>query len=154
MMKADFSNVEPMVYKSRISVPYHWWAGETASTFFLSLKNEKKISGTKCSSCGRVFLPPRKTCPTCFTPNREWVSVGPGGEVVSYTVVRRQLAALSRKVPVIFGLIKLDGAGTCMLHVLDEVKPEELKIGMRVVAKFSDKPKGHISDIEYFKPVK
>ena len=79
--------------------------------------------------------------------------MGPEGELVSFTVARRQLAALSKKAPVIFGLIKLDGADTALLHMIGEVDPGKVKIGIRLEAKFSDDRKGGILDIEYFRPV-
>ncbi len=153
-MKDEFAGVEPAVYKSAINVPYHWWAGETATRFFAAIRDEQKIYGTGCSKCGKVFLPPRKTCINCFTHNEEWVALSHEGELLSFTVARRQLAALPAKAPVIYGLIKLDGADTALLHMLGEVAPSDVKIGMRVIAKFAREPKGAITDIDYFKPVK
>ena len=41
-----------------------------------------------------------------------------------------------------------------MLHYLDEVKPEDVTIGMRVKAVFAETRKGTIRDISHFKPVK
>lgn len=147
-----FRGIEPLVHRSRINVPYSWWAGDTASRFLVALRDDRKILGTRCEACSRTFVPPRKTCPVCFGENETWVEVSSRGVVESFTVVRRQLAALARKVPVIFGLIRLDGADTAILHYIDEVAPEALRIGMRVTACFSDAPQGHITDISHFKP--
>jgi uncharacterized protein len=154
-MTDPFEGIEPMVYRSKINIPYSWWAGDTASKFYSTLRDEKKIIGTRCSACDKVFLPPRKVCPSCFTENREWVRLSDQGALLSFTVARRRLAAIpkDRKIPVIWGLIKLDGADTAMLHYLDEVKPENVTIGMRVKAVFSEVRKGTIHDISHFKPV-
>ena len=148
-----FEGIEPMVYKSRINVPYNWWAGDTASKFLIAIRDEQKILGTRCDQCEWVFLPPRKTCPTCFTENREWVEVSDIGVLQAFTVARRQLASLSKKVPVCFGLIKLEGADTALLHYLGEVDPDEIKIGMRVKARFAEERQGLITDIDYFRPL-
>lgn len=153
-MSDIFDNVEPMVYESRINVPYHWWAGETASRFFTSLRDEKKIMGTKCMKCEKTYVPPRKTCPKCFTENEEWKEVSPQGTLVTFTVVRRHLASLPKKPPIIYGLIHLEGADTYILHVVDEVKPEDMAIGMKLQAKFAQERTGTIFDIEYFRPAK
>ena len=155
-MSDQFQGIEPMVYQSKINVPYSWWAGDTATRFFVALRDEKKITATKCDACGKVFLPPRKVCPSCFTENKNWVNISDEGTVISFSVARRQLAAIphDRKIPVIWGLIKLDGADTALLHYLDEVKPEEVVIGMRVKAVFSETRKGNIRDISHFQPVK
>jgi uncharacterized protein len=147
-----FADVTPLVHHSGIGVPYSWWAGETASRFFHALRDERKIYGTRCASCGKVFLPPRKTCPSCFTPNEQWVELGPEGELVAFTVARRQLAALPHPAPVIFGLIKLDGASTALLHHLGEIAPEQVKIGMRVKPRFAPHRTGAITDIACFIP--
>jgi hypothetical protein len=154
-MSDPFKGIEPMVYQSKINVPYSWWAGDTASKFYITLRDEKKIMGTKCGTCNKVFLPPRKVCPSCFTENREWVTLSDEGTVLSFTVARRRFAAIpnNKKVPVIWGLIKLDGADTAMLHYLDEIKPENVTIGMRVKAVFSEVLQGTIRDISHFKPV-
>jgi uncharacterized OB-fold protein len=49
--------------------------------------------------------------------------------------------------------VKLDGADTGMVHFIGEVKPADIKIGMKVKAVFKDKREGNILDIKYFKPV-
>jgi len=152
-MVQELDNWEPLIHQSQISVPYDWWAGETAGRFFAVIRDEQKILGTECTQCKRVFVPPRKTCPECFSEKTTWKEVGPEGELVAFTVVRRQLAALSKKTPVIFGLIQLDGADTALMHIVGEVKPNQVKIGMRIAAKFSDDRKGGILDIDYFRPI-
>ncbi|HPG49958.1 MAG TPA: Zn-ribbon domain-containing OB-fold protein [Spirochaetota bacterium] len=155
-MADQFKGIEPMVYNSKINVPYSWWAGDTASRFFISLRDEKKIIATRCGTCRKTFLPPRKSCPTCFTENTEWVNVSDEGTVLSFTVARRKFAAIpaDRKMPVIWALIRLEGADTALLHYLDDVKPEDVKIGMRVKAVFAEERKATIRDISHFKPVR
>lgn len=153
-MNDIFEKIEPMVYQSKISVPYHWWAGDTAGKFLTSLRDHAKILGKKCKTCNRVFIPPRKVCPLCFVDNPDWVELSNDATVTAFTIARRQLAALPAKVPLIFGLMQLDGADTAMLHRIDEIEPEEVSIGMRVTAHFATQRTGTIKDIAYFKPIK
>ena len=154
VLDQGFDGIEPMVFESKISVPYSWWAGDTATFFLKGLRDEKKIRALKCSSCGKTYIPPRKTCPVCFVPNNEWKDLTGVGIVQSFTITRRQLAAISKKVPVIYALIKLDGADTAMLHYIEGISPEEMKIGIKVKAEFAQDRKGTIQDIAFFKPVK
>jgi len=154
IMSDIFKGVEPMVLKSKINVPYHWWAGDTASKFLVALRDGQAITGTRCVKCRKVYVPPRKSCPVCFNAETEWVDLSGEGTVVTFTVTRRQRAALQGKAPVIFALIKLDGADTAMLHRLGGVKPEDVKIGMRVKAVFAGERKARVQDIEHFTPVK
>ncbi|RPJ16438.1 MAG: Zn-ribbon domain-containing OB-fold protein [Desulfobacteraceae bacterium] len=151
-MTGIFDGVEPMVVRSRINVPYTWWAGETAGAFFTALRDEKKITGRKCAKCGKTYVPPRKVCPVCFEDGMEWVEVSTNGTLESFTIVRRQLASLPRKVPVVFGLIRLDGADTSVLHYVEAGDLGMIKIGMRLAAKFCDERNGSINDIECFFP--
>jgi uncharacterized OB-fold protein len=151
-MCADLSGIEPVIYKSGINVPYHWWAGDTASAFLTALRDRQTITAIKCGSCGMVFVPPRKTCPQCFTPNTQWLEVGPLGTVTAFTVARKQLAAIKDTVPVVFALVKLDGASTSMLHKLLLQNPSLAKAGMRVKPRFAQDRTGTILDIQGFEP--
>ncbi|MBF0101706.1 MAG: Zn-ribbon domain-containing OB-fold protein, partial [Desulfobacterales bacterium] len=152
-MEVNFSEVTPMIYESGINVPYHWWAGKTATRFYTVIRDESKIMATTCRVCKQVFVPPRKVCPACFVDADQWIEVSSSGTILTYTIARRQLSALPKKVPVIFALIQLDGATTSLLHYVDEIRPEDVKIGLRVKAKFSANPVGGIMDIDYFRPI-
>ena len=83
----------------------------------------------------------------------EWVDLSNSGTVTAFTVARRQFASLSVKVPVIFGLVHLDGADTSLLHYIKGVKPEEVAIGMRVEAEYAGERTGTINDITCFRAV-
>jgi len=146
------NRVEPMVYQSQISVPYSWWAGETAGRFLKTLRDRQTIMGTRCERCDRVFVPPRKTCPTCFTENKAWTAVSDEGTVTAFTVARRQLAAIPQPVPVVLALIRLDGADTALLHTIGRVDPDRVSIGMRVRARFSRDAGATMAAISHFEP--
>lgn len=148
-----FINTTPMTLESQINVPYHWWAGDTASRFYAALRDDARLTATRCKDCGTVTVPPRKSCPQCFTQHAEWVTLPGTGTVASFTVARRQLAALPKPVPVIFALISLDGADTALLHHLDDIAPEAVHIGLRVTPVFAETRTGSIMDIRHFKPL-
>jgi hypothetical protein len=152
-MSNVWDSVEPRVYESRIKVPYTWQAGETASQFLLSLKNEKKFLGKKCDKCTKVLVPPRKVCPYCFVETADWADVSDEGVVETFAVMRRDTGILPAEPPFVYAVIKLDGADTGLVHILGEVKPEEVKEGLRVKAVFSEERTGTILDIQHFKPV-
>lgn len=148
----DLGKVAPQVYQSKINVPYSWWAGDTAAAFFAHLA-EKSIVAGRCEACGAISVPPRKACPGCGGSAIAEKALPGGGTVTGFTVARRKLAALgTKKVPVIFALIALDGAENAFLHIIDGCAPEDVKIGMRVKPVFADEPKGGILDIAHFEP--
>jgi len=153
-MNKWLETVESLVYESRIKVPYTWSVGETGSRFLIGLRDHKKIFGTRCLKCDKVYLPPRKNCGQCFSENLEWVELGSQGTLITYTMVRYESSAMPMKPPFAYGIILLDGASTGMVHFLGEVDPEEIKPGMRVEAVFKEERIGDILDIRYFRPVK
>ncbi len=153
-MNKWLETVKPLVYESRIKVPYTWSVGETGSRFLIELRDYKKIFGTKCLKCDKVYLPPRKTCGQCFSENLEWVELSSQGALITYTIVWYKSSAMPMKPPFAYGIIQLDGASTGLVHLLGEVNFEEIKPGMRVEAVFKDERIGDIMDIRYFRPVR
>jgi uncharacterized OB-fold protein len=152
-MSDYWDKVEPLVYESRIKIPYSWQAGETASHFLLNLKDKLKFQGKKCNKCSKVLIPPRKTCPYCFAETGDWVDVSGEGVVETFTIVRRDTGIMPAKVPFAYAIIKLDGADTGFIHMLGGVDLDEIKEGMRVKAVFSEQREGKLLDIKYFEPV-
>ena len=122
---------------------YSHSAGPVRSKFLLHLRDDRKIMGTRCPSCQKVFVPARPTCHACFADMTEWVPVSDEGTVESYTVT-------SGEEPAAFGIIKLDGADTGIVHKLGGMKLEEIRAGTRVKAVFAAERRGDIRDIEYF----
>ena len=153
-MKNWLETVEPLVYESRIKVPYTWSVGEVGSRFLTELRDHKKIYGTRCPKCDRVYLPPKKTCGQCFLNFQEWMEVGPQGTLITHTVVHYESPVMPMKPPFAYGIILLDKASTGLVHLLDEVKFEEIKTGMKFEPVFKEKRTGDIMDIRYFRPIK
>ena len=149
------SGVEPMVYSGRIRMPYQWSAGETGSRFFIQLRDYGRIWGARCPLCGLVFVPPRKVCGRCLTDIGEWVELPHTGMLQTFTVVHRHLPKIHPvDPPFIYGIIRLEGADSGLIHLLGEVDPGEIVSGMRVQAVLKEKRErqGNLLDIKYFKP--
>jgi hypothetical protein len=144
---------ENIVLHSALNIPYSWAAGQHATRFYREIAEQRKIFGTRCPECRRVLAPARKSCSRCFADTTDWVEVGPGGRVKSFTIVHYAEPALQpMPPPFAYGLIQLDGADTAFIHLLAEVNLREIKTGMRVEAVFADEPKGTILDIKFFRP--
>jgi len=141
--------VEPLTLKGQIAVPYTWWAGETGSKFLVSIRDEKKILGTKCKECGTVYVPPRKNCGRCFVDVGEWVDIGDEGVIEAHTIVHYAHPMQPVKPPFAYALIKLDGADVCFLHLVKK-NLDKIRNGLRVKAKFKAERTGHILDIDSF----
>ncbi len=154
-MALEYDKKDCFIVEGKLALPYSYFAGRVGSTFITTLRDKKKILGVKCPVCNKVYLPPRQTCERDLTDIRDnWVEVQPSGEVVNFTVVRYDDKYLPRKAPFVLALIKLDGADTPIVHILDGVSPEEVVIGMKVEAVFSSSPTNTILDIAHFAPKK
>ena len=122
--------------------------GPVMSKFFEAL-GEQKILGTK-SSTGKVFSPAAEFDPETHESLKEIVEVGPGGAVESFSWIETPQHHHLIKEPFAFALIKLDGADTCMLHMVANCNEADLSIGSRVTANWSEVQDQRITDIKFF----
>lgn len=149
---------KPRTIAYRAVLPFRYSAGRAASRFFAELRDNKRIMATRCSGCGKAYVPPRPVCGECYLPLEEWVEVGPGGTLVGYTVVTfpflDPLTGRQRPVPYGYGFIVLDGAATKIQHFIDETDIGKLRAGMRVEPVFKSERQGNFADIETFRIVR
>jgi uncharacterized OB-fold protein len=135
---------------------YAWDAGIAIGRYLQGLKAGKLI-GRHCPECGRVLIPPRMSCECCFCPTDRWVDLEDTGTVITFSLCYVTWDMVRRKEPQIPAVIEIDGAspGMGIMHLLDEVDPEAVKIGMRVQAvwKPAEERIGAITDIKYFRPL-
>jgi len=155
-------NIDLLSIPGSWNITYNYAAGYTASRFFLALRDEEKILATRCPACARTLLPPRSYCDRCFRACETWREVGPEGAVVSFTINHRRSPGIDREPPFMIALVRLDGADTNLIHVVegcDLAHPEEVldrvRAGLRVRAEFRprDKRVGQILDIQCFRVI-
>ena len=79
----------PFEVDQRIKVHSNYYAGKMGSTFYSTLRDEKRILGIKCEKCDKVYWPPRETCVRCFSllTHDDMTEIGPQGTLESYTIV-------------------------------------------------------------------
>jgi len=141
----------------RPRIKYSWSAGVAMSRFLEELKNGR-ILATTCNKCKRIMVPPRVFCEQCFKPTDGWAYVRDTGRMNTFSISHIGGDASRIKEPIVVAVIELDGAskGMGILHVMGEVKPEDVRFDMKVKAVWKS-PKertGAITDIKYFKPLK
>jgi uncharacterized OB-fold protein len=145
-------SLDPYVAEGRLAMPYRYFPGPIATRFFLEMRDHRKMVGIRCPDCNVVYVPAASTCGRCFRQLEEWVEVGTEGVLESFTVTHYALPVHPVPSPVMYGIVKLDGADTGLVHLLNEVAPGGLRMGMRVEAVFREKRVGNILDIRYFRP--
>ena len=152
-MKEGFDTSNCFTVDGKLALPYTYFAGRVGSKFLTTIRDEKKIMGIKCNKCNVVFVPPRQTCDVCMEDIREnWVDVQNTGEVTNFTVIRYDDKHLPKKAPYVLAVIKLDGADTSMVHVVEGIDVDKAKIGMKVQAVFAEQTTSTLMDIDHFAP--
>jgi uncharacterized OB-fold protein len=141
------------IYHGQIYIPNTYSAGAVGSRFLIGLRDKKRIMGTRCPTCNRVYVPARSICKDCFGQLDELVEVSDKGTLLTYTVCSQPNPVQPVESPVVYGIVQLDGADTGFVHMLGEVEPEQIRIGMRVQAVFKNEREASILDIRYFKPL-
>ena len=136
--------------------PFNYAVGMHGSKFFKEL-SQGRFTGIKCTQCSKVYVPPRRVCGDCFKEMREFVEVGPDGEIGTFTILRYSFidpeTGQPKPVPYGYGFIRLDGADTLLQHFINISDESKLKIGARVEPVFAKQRKGTIRDVQYFQIV-
>ena len=136
---------------------YSWSSGKAISRFLEGLR-DGELWGRRCAGCGRTMVPPRMYCERCFRPTDEWVRLRDTGRVLTYSVsyVNADASRREGEEPILVAVIEIDGASPLMglLHLLGEVSPQQLAVGLKVEAVWRPKGerRGAITDISYFRP--
>lgn len=133
-----------------LEYPYRRSVGPVLSRFFTALR-ERRIVGV-CARDGRVLVPPAEAAADGAAVTDEFVEVGPGGVVTTWTWVARPRPRQPLARPFAFALIRLDGADTALLHAVDAGAPERMRTGLRVRPRWRGETVGAIDDIECFEP--
>jgi uncharacterized OB-fold protein len=133
---------ESMVFSQRIRLPYRYTAG-AAQRAALEGVAKGVMRGSRCEQCDIVLAPARPFCPRCSQATGDTVDVAHTGAVEGWTTRVRGADTVT------FGMVRLDGTDTAMLHRLD-LPEAELAVGVRVRARWSGAAEGEITDIDAF----
>ncbi len=141
-------NVDPIIIKHHYEIDYiHSYAQD--SPFFAGLAN-KTLLGSKCTKCFYIFATPRSHCMECGAKT-EWYELPKQGEVHTFTTCYFGGEAFLKETPFTLILVEFEGVNTLFLSRLVGVKPENVKIGMKIKARFLRNSKFKSTDV-YFVP--
>lgn len=119
---------------------------------FLTGLRSKTVLGIK-DSAGRVVCPPVEYDPTSGEPLTDMVEVADEGTITSWSWVEAVREGQPLDTPHALALIKLDGADTSMLHVVDAPGADAVSTGARVRIRWADERQGLPGDIACFELV-
>ena len=142
---------EPRPIPGELSVSFRYTPGVGNTAFFEALRDRGVFLGSRCDACGFTYLPARLFCerclaelePTSSVARRESSCRGRSPAWTSTTVRSTE--------PVTYGLVRLDGADTVLLHrLIDWRRPGDRRCVSRGAGTRAD---GSILDIEGFAPM-
>jgi uncharacterized OB-fold protein len=155
LSESDFKERKILYTRDVPRLEYAWDTGIAIGKYLSGLK-EGKILGVKCPKCNRTLVPPRIFCEICFIDINEWVQLEDTGVVNTFSISYVTWDMKKLTMPEIPAVIEINGAskGIGIMHLLGEVNPKDVKIGMRVKAcwKPEKEREGAITDIKYFTP--
>jgi len=140
----------PLTATHVVEYAYRRSVGPVLGAFFSALQ-DGKLLGAKTAG-GRVLCPPAEYDPETGEATGELVEIGPGGCVTSWTWVAEPQSRHALDRPFAFALIRVDGADTELLHLVDAGSEGAMATGMRVTPRFRAEPEGGIRDLECFVP--
>ncbi len=157
LSEQDFTDGKVLFNFDTLNGIFAWDTGIAIGSYLASLK-EGVILGSHCSTCRKTVVPPRVVCEWCYRPMDKYVPVKDTGVINTFSLCYVTWDVKRIKEPEIPAVINLDGASPLhgIMHMLGEIDPKDVKIGMRVQAVWK-RPKdrqGSINDILYFKPSK
>ena len=147
-------DVEPV---KKLEIParldYQFTAGAATSRFLTGIAR-KKILGERCSKCGKVYVPPRGSCPTDGIPTSEQVELAHTGTVTTFCVVNVQFYGQAMELPYVCATVLLDGADLGLFGLIQDVPADQVRMGMRVEAVWveDDKLAPTLTSIEFWRP--
>ncbi|HYX80436.1 MAG TPA: Zn-ribbon domain-containing OB-fold protein [Actinomycetota bacterium] len=136
-----------------VDARYAWDAGVAVSRFLDGLR-EGRILGRRCRVCGRVLVPPRMFCERDFRETDDWVEVEITGVVETFSICHVSWDMRPLDPPEVPAVIAIDGSDGGFLHLLGDVAPEDVRVGMAVEAVWRPDAErtGSILDIAHFRP--
>jgi uncharacterized OB-fold protein len=162
LSEKDFDQGKILFRHDELKAEYAWDTGIGIGAYLASLKNGV-ILGSACHSCSKIVVPPRIVCEWCFKPMDEFIPLKDTGTVNTFSLCYVTWDVQRITEPEIPIVVELDGTSSLksgpimggIMHLLGDLEPQRVKIGMRVQAvwKKPEEREGAITDILYFRPI-
>ena len=151
MPQANPDQDAPLTARHHLEYAYRRSVGPVLGRFFAELR-ERRVVGVR-TRAGKVLVPPAEYDPANGDATTgEFVAVGPGGVVKSWTWVATPRAKQPLQHPFAYALIQLDGADTPLLHAIDAGSESRMRTGLRVRPRWRTETKGEMGDLACFEP--
>lgn len=128
------------------------------TTFLKALEEGKLLAGRtregRDGKPGKVYFPPKEADPATGLALDEFLELPDVGTVTTFAVINIPFPGQRIKPPYVAAYVLLDGADIPFLHLVTEIDPADVRMGMRVQAVWKPREEWGlgIDNIDYFKP--
>jgi hypothetical protein len=120
-----------------------------SDTSYNQYLKEEKLMGTRCKSCGELFLPPRPICIKCHQSSMQWIEFQGTGKLAAFTCIAVgppfiTAEGYGRKNPYCVGVVELNEGVRVDARIegIDTTKPDELKVNTPMKVKYLHRGEG------------
>lgn len=116
---------------SPLRMDYTYVAGAGRSVFLRGLA-ERRMLARRCPGCDQVYLPSPEFCSRCLQPVGAPFELDGRGTVSTFCVINFPFPGQAYEPPYVVAHIRITGADTRLMHLVRDVAPERVRIGMPV----------------------
>ena len=153
VIKEFIDPVKTRAWRGEMPVTFLYTYGVAGERFFREIKERGCFTGSRCSACQVVYVPPRLYCPGCFEESSDFVELPNEGTLLSWTAVHVDAMGKRLSEPLLVGQVRLKGTRGALVHRLVGFQRAP-RIGARVRARFRAERTGGMQDIEGFETLK
>jgi len=136
----------PIEIRDHYEIDYrHSYAQD--SPFFVGL-TQGKLLGSRCRKCAYAYATPRGHCDQCGSET-EWMALPLEGKVHTHTTCYYSGESFMKETPFTLILVEFEKIDTLFLSRLKGAKPDSVRIGMAVKARFAMKHEFRITDVHF-----
>ena len=146
--------IEPVaMITTPVRLHYEHTASAGESRFLRGLA-DGRLLGERCPACGKVYIPPRGSCPTDGIPTTDEVELPDIGTVTTFCVVNVPYPGQRVAPPYVAAAVLIDGADIPFQHLILGCAASEVRMGMRVRAVWRPRDEWGTTpeNIDHFRP--
>ena len=147
----DREPVRVQVAPSSIEIQHTASLPESA---FLRGLEEGKLLGARTGTDGKVYFPPKEADPATGLELDNFLELPDKGTVTTFAIINIPFPGQRIKPPYVAAYVLLDGADIPFLHLVTEIDPADVRMGMRVEAVWKPREEWGlgIDNINHFRP--
>jgi uncharacterized OB-fold protein len=147
----DREPVKVQVSPSAIEIQH---TASLPETTFLKALEEGKLLGARTGDSGKVYFPPKEADPATGLELDQFIELPDKGTVTTFAIINIPFSGQRIKPPYVAAYVLLDGADIPFLHLVTEIDPADVRMGMRVQAVWKPREEWGlgIDNIDHFRP--